>query len=116
METRRRDARAGLVPTAPTATRLADVVRGARFVSGKSVAYSNNNRAFGWPTKSRGAFRTEPVLGQSAALHSRDSLPLPFYDRGRTSTNRCVVEASGIGGIFAEHFARRRSSIQSALS
>src|ERR1051326_6491772 len=105
METGRRDARAGLVSAASTAARLADVVRGAWLVSGKSVAGSNDDRAVARPTKSCGAFRTEPVFGQSAALHSRDSFPGPFYDRGRTSTNRCVVEAAGIRRIFAEHFA-----------
>ena len=56
METRRRDAGAGLVSAASTAVGLADVVRCPRIVSAKSVVCSDGDRVIAWETASHRAF------------------------------------------------------------
>src|ERR1700693_2214635 len=102
METRRCDARAGLVRAASAAARLANVVCRARLVSTEFMVCPNGDFLVARQTGSHGAVRAKSVSANSAALRSRNILPLSFHHSGGTSTNRGLVEASGTGRIFAE--------------
>src|SRR6266571_761345 len=103
METRRRDARAGLVRAAPAKTRLADVVCRARKLSGKSVVWQVDCEA-GMVARCEPIAREESFFARTAALHSRHVLSLSFHDVARTQRDRRVVETRGASGIFANGF------------
>src|SRR5437016_14280156 len=94
METRRRDAHAGLVRAAPAKTRLANVVRSARKLSGKPVVWQVDCQA-GRLARCEPIAREESFFARTAALHSRDVLSLSFYDVARTQRDRRVVETRG---------------------
>src|SRR5436190_790210 len=106
METRRRHACAGLVRAASAAARLANVVRRAWILRAESLARSNGLLFVRRQIECRATFRAQSLPGAPAALHSRNGLPLSFYDGYRTSTIGCVVEAPGAGRIPANCFAR----------
>src|SRR5881396_2040335 len=112
METRRRDARAGLVRAAPAKTRLADVVCRARKLSGKSVVRQADCPVAARIARCTPTSREGSVPTRTAALHSRDVLSLSFHDVARTPRDRRVVETRAGWGIFAHSFT---GSVASAL-
>src|SRR5437764_12846139 len=101
METRRRDACARLVRTAPAKIGLADVVRSARNLSGKPVVCQADCQAAGRLARCEPIDRDESIPSRTAALHSRDILWLRFYDVARTTRHRDVVETRRSSGTFA---------------
>src|SRR6266496_3639269 len=112
METRQRDAHAGMVRTASTETRLANVVRSAGKLSGKPVVCQVDCQVAGRLARREPIAREESVPARPAPLHSRDVLSLSFHDVARTPRDRSVVETRAASGIFAHGFT---GSVASAL-
>src|SRR5436190_17285846 len=105
METRRRDARTGLVRTASTETGLADVVRSARKLSGKPLVWQVDCKVAARLARCEPIAREESFPARPATLPSRNVLSLSFHDVARTARDRRVVETRATSGIFAHGFS-----------
>src|SRR5438874_11439706 len=112
METRRRDARTGLVRTASTETGLADVVRSARKLSGKPVVWQVDCEVAARLARCEPVAREESFPARPATLHPRNVLSLSFHDVARTTQDRHMVEAGGASRIFSDGFS---GSVELAL-
>src|SRR6202043_778201 len=106
METGRRDARASVVCAAPTAARLANVVRRARTAGTESVARGAGGLPFFKTGRGSLFFKRQPVSQLATTLYSRGILSISFYDVWGTSKNRRVVEAPVAGRIFSRSYNR----------
>src|SRR6266446_10957128 len=108
METGRRDARTGVVCAAPTAARLANVVRRARTAGTESVARGSGGSPFSKQGRGSSFVKRQPVSQLATTLHSRGILSIPFYHAWGTSKNRRVVEAPVARRIFSRSSNRTR--------
>src|SRR3984893_8610487 len=105
METGRCEARARLVRTTSAAAGLANVVRCARHIRSEPMVCSGHNMSVGRERRCGKTAQVQPVSQYTSALYPGDFVSLSLHDRGRTSSNRRLVEADRAGSIFADHFA-----------